>query len=187
MAYLGHFTLSQFSLSTAVVMALFKKASCLAFLLWAIYYAPAESHRQEQPVSAHAGEECRTCHQAIFDSFVKTAHFNTSARAGAATIIGNGEGAISAFSAGRNMLRTRTGVYFKMERRGPDFYQTASDATIGRSRTERFDIVIGSGRKGQSYLYWRDGLLFQLPVSYLRGIEEWINSPGYPDGQINFA
>ncbi|MBO0723156.1 MAG: hypothetical protein J2P41_20200, partial [Blastocatellia bacterium] len=112
----------------------------------------------------------------------------TSARAGAATIIGNGEGAISAFSAGRNMLRTRTaGVYFKMERRGPDFFQTASDATSGRSRTERFDIVIGSGRKGQSYLYWREGLLYQLPVSYLRGIEEWINSPGYPDGQINFA
>jgi Cytochrome c554 and c-prime len=51
---------------------------------------------------------------------------------------------------------------------------------------ERFEIVIGSGRKGQSYLYWRNGLLFQLPVSYLTGIEEWINSPGYLDGQINF-
>jgi len=79
------------------------------------------------------------------------------------------------------------GVLFKMERRGADFYQTAVDAPGNRTRTERFDIVIGSGRKGQSYLYWKNGLLFQLPVSYLTGIEQWINSPGYVDGQINFV
>jgi hypothetical protein len=32
--------------------------------------------------------------------------------------------------------------------------------------TERFDYVIGSGGKGQTYLYWKGDLLFQLPVSY---------------------
>ena len=30
----------------------------------------------------------------------------------------------------------------------------------------RFDLVIGSGRRGQRYLYWRDRLLSQLPVSF---------------------
>jgi hypothetical protein len=85
------------------------------------------------------------------------------------------------------MLLTRpAGVFFKMDRDSADFYQTAIDASKHSSRTERFDIVIGSGRRGQSYLYWKDGLLFQLPVSYLTGIEQWINSPGYVDGQINF-
>jgi hypothetical protein len=41
------------------------------------------------------------------------------------------------------------------------------------------DIVIGSGRKGQTYLYWNDEMLFQLPVSYFTPLDCWCNSPGY--------
>jgi hypothetical protein len=137
-----------------------------------------------QVAGSRDSQSCRVCHQEIFDAFIQTPHFKTSARAGAASITAEGDGA---FSDGRNMLLTRTaGVFFKMDRDGADFYQTAIDASSHRSRTERFDIVIGSGRRGQSYLYWKDGLLFQLPVSYLTGIKQWINSPGYVDGQINF-
>ncbi|HEU0179552.1 MAG TPA: multiheme c-type cytochrome [Blastocatellia bacterium] len=177
---------------------MFKKLvlTCLAFLWLAFFQPTADSERlrQSEAIYPRGVESCRVCHQAIFDTFIQTAHFKTSSRAGASSIKGEGVGAgtgTGAFSDGRNILRTRTaGVFFKMERRGADFYQTAIEAAIdsseNRSRTERFDIVIGSGRKGQSYLYWRDGLLFQLPVSYLTGIEEWINSPGYVDGQINF-
>src|SRR5438034_9524553 len=73
-----------------------------------------------------------------------------------------------------------------MERRDNAFYQTAVDSARGRSRTERIDLVVGSGRRGQTYLYWRGGLLFELPASYLVGIERWINSHGYVDGQIDF-
>ena len=74
-----------------------------------------------------------------------------------------------------------------MERRDNVFYQTAVDSARGQSRTERIDLVVGSGRRGQTYLYWRGGLLFELPASYLVGIERWINSPGYVDGQIDFG
>src|SRR5882672_9772197 len=189
-------------------MALFKKVvlTSLAFLWLAFFRPTADSARQGQSEAVYPRgiESCRVCHRAIFDAFIQTAHFKTSSRAGASSIRAEGraEGTVEgtaedkgAFSDGRNILRTRTaGVFFKMERRGADFYQTANEAAIeaaidvskNRSRTERFDIVIGSGRKGQSYLYWKDGLLFQLPVSYLTGIEQWINSPGYVDGQINF-
>jgi len=72
-----------------------------------------------------------------------------------------------------------------MERRGDRFFQTGVQA--GRSQSEPFDLVIGSGRRGQSYLYWRDGLLFQLPVSYHVATKSWINSPGYEDGAVNFG
>src|SRR2546426_7531018 len=74
-----------------------------------------------------------------------------------------------------------------MERRKGAFYQTGVDSAQSRARTERIDLVVGSGRRGQSYLYWRNGLLFELPVSYLAGIDQWINSPGYTDGEIDFA
>jgi hypothetical protein len=51
---------------------------------------------------------------------------------------------------------------------------------------EPMDLVIGSGQKGQTYLYWRDNSLFQLPVSYFTPLKAWCASPGYPDDQILF-
>ncbi len=68
------------------------------------------------------------------------------------------------------------------------FYEAA---VMGRApdtsiHSERIAFVTGSGRKGQSYLYWQAGdQLYQLPVSYWRGMG-WANSPAYPDGRPNF-
>src|SRR5260221_5125204 len=110
------------------------------------------------------GPTCRSCHQSIVDSFVHTAHQRTSTAAGRVTILGS-------FSPGHNRLHTRTpGIGFTMERRTDGFYQSGWDSTARGARTERIDFVIGSGRRGQSYLYWRSGLLFELPVSYLTGV-----------------
>ena len=52
--------------------------------------------------------------------------------------------------------------------------------------TEPIDLVIGSGRKGQTYLYWKGDRLFQLPVSYWVELGHWVNSPGYADGYADF-
>src|SRR2546421_1594827 len=124
---------------------------------------------------------CQPCHQTIVANFLRTAHFQTSAEATAQSIKAQ-------FSEGHNLLRTgAAGIYFRMERRNGAFYQTGVDSGQGTSRAERIDVVIGSGRRGQSYLYWRGGLLFELPVSYLTEIGRWINSPGYPDGRIDFG
>jgi hypothetical protein len=47
-------------------------------------------------------------------------------------------------------------------------------------KSERFNIVIGSGVKGQIYLTWDNHALFQLQASYYTPTDSWINSPGYP-------
>ena len=121
---------------------------------------------------------CGPCHQAAEDSYRQTAHFLTSARADATTIRGS-------FVEARNVLPTAAGgVYFRMERKGDSFYQTAVDH--GNTHSERFDLVMGSGRRGQSYLYWKNGLLYQLPVSYASLAGGWINSPGFPDAEVHF-
>jgi len=123
-------------------------------------------------------EACQTCHPAVAATYVQTAHFQASRPAEARSILGS-------FAPGSNVLRTRTsGVSFTMERRAGGFYQRGQAG--GRTRSERFDIVIGSGRRGQSYLYWRNGMLFQLPVSYFVATGGWVNSPGYPDGEVHF-
>jgi hypothetical protein len=121
---------------------------------------------------------CLPCHLDIVESFKGTAHFNASRPARGDSILGS-------FDEGRNVLRTQAnGVYFRMERREDGFYQTGYER--GVARTERFDLVIGSGRRGQSYLYWKGHLLLQLPVSYLAATGAWVNSPGYPDGTVHF-
>jgi len=113
--------------------------------------------------------------------FRQTAHAATSAEATARSIKGR-------FSAGHDVLRTRLpGISFKMEERNGAFYQTGVDSAQRRSITKRIELVVGSGRRGQSYLYWAGGLLFELPVSYLTGPEQWVNSPGYSDGEIDFG
>jgi hypothetical protein len=129
--------------------------------------------------AAQAALECSLCHRAVVSAFAVTAHANTSRPASAESILGS-------FEKHRNTLGTHVpGVFFRMEKRDGGFYQTGFEA--GRSRTERFDLVIGSGRRGQSYLYWRDGLLFQLPVSYHAGSDKWITSPGYEEGKVHFG
>ena len=67
------------------------------------------------------------------------------------------------------------------------FLQTAVAGTPPHtnSRSERIAFVIGSGEKGQTYLYWNEDELFQLPVSYWTKLG-WVNSPGYRDGFADF-
>ena len=121
---------------------------------------------------------CGPCHPDVAQSYQQTAHFLTSGSANSATIRGS-------FAEGRNVLQTVVPeVHFRMEQKGDSFYQTAFDH--GRTHSERFDLVLGSGRRGQSYLYWKGGLLYQLPVSYLALTGGWMNSPGYPDGEVHF-
>jgi hypothetical protein len=154
-----------------------------AFLLWLLIPVVAPGGAAPQVATGDPGREpaaCRTCHQKISDTYLRTAHAQTSAEARARTIKGD-------FSEGHNRLRTKVaGTFFEMVERDGRFYQVAFESGRMGTRSEPFDLVVGSGRKGQSYLYWKDGRLFQLPVSYLVGPQTWINSPGYPDGVVDF-
>jgi len=124
---------------------------------------------------------CSSCHKDKVESFHQTAHYLTSRLPTKDSILGN-------FTPGANVLKTSNpDLFFRMAQKGDDFFQTAVEGAppYGESRTERFGLVIGSGGKGQTYLYWRGNRLFQLPVSYWKELG-WVNSPGYRDGEANF-
>jgi len=135
------------------------------------------------PRSEYLGDAvCGQCHKDKFDTYEQTAHHLTSQIANKDTIAGN-------FKPGSNtMLTTNPNLTFRMDAKGDGFYQTAIwvEGNGTRTRTERLDLVTGSGAKGQTYLYWRDNQLFQLPVSYSTVLQQWINSPGYRDGTADF-
>ncbi len=128
-------------------------------------------------------EKCLSCHQAQIE-FPRTAHHLTSQVPTQQSIAGS-------FSPGKNILKTpEPELQYRMEARKDGFFQTGVLGTLPDtvSISERFDLVVGSGRKGQTYLYWGNGdQLFQLPVSYWTEIASWVNSPGYGDRFVDFS
>ena len=128
---------------------------------------------------AFAGSEaCKTCHKNIFDTHILTAHYLTSGKASEKTVKGN-------FHPGMNMFVLNERLKIIMEKTKEGLFQVGY-VDNNEVLREPFDMVIGSGRKGQTYLYWYNNKLFQLPVSYYTPLNAWCNSPGYPTNQIMF-
>ncbi|HET9430711.1 MAG TPA: multiheme c-type cytochrome [Chitinophagaceae bacterium] len=120
---------------------------------------------------------CASCHKDIYESHIKTAHYLTSQPASDSLIKGS-------FKKGENVFAFSPSVAVVMEERRDSFYQV--EYLHGQEKTaQRFDIVIGSGTKGQSYLWWKKNRLFQLPITYFTALHQWTNSPGYP-GRVVF-
>lgn len=114
---------------------------------------------------------CMSCHSDIYKSHLNTAHFKTSSIADGNTILGS-------FEEGKNQFSFNPSVMVRMEKRTDGFYQV--EYVNGREKkARRFDISVGSGTRGQTYLYWWDDSLAQLPISYFTPVNEWTNSPGY--------
>ena len=120
---------------------------------------------------------CIGCHKNIYDTHINTAHFKTSAPATEKNINGS-------FKTGENTFDYNNGGKVSMEKKADGLYQVAYINNIEK-KSERFDMVIGSGTKGQSFASWTGNYLFQLPITYFTGTNQWCNSPGYP-GKIAF-
>jgi hypothetical protein len=134
------------------------------------------------PVGTVGDQACRPCHQEKFESFSQTRHHFTSQLPDIHTIAGK-------FTTGQNTMTTfNPKVSFRMDAQGGNLYETAILGKPGhkRTRSEQIGIVVGSGRKGQTYLYWKDDRLYELPVSYWTELNSWVNSPGYVDGSADF-
>jgi hypothetical protein len=131
----------------------------------------------------YAGDAlCASCHAEKVQTFHLTSHFLTSHLPSNDSILGS-------FAPGANVMKTSNPyLAFQMDQKGGEFFQSAieGEAPYTTTRSERFDLVIGSGGKGQTYLFWKGDNLFELPVSFWRKMG-WVNSPGYRDGSANFG
>ena len=127
---------------------------------------------------AYAGSAvCAKCHQSISESYIHTAHYHSAGPASFSSIAGS-------FSKDSNYFIVNDTMKVLMERRDGIPYQVLY--VNGREREARpFDIVFGYA-KGQTYFYWKDRLLFQLPVSYFSNLHNWSSSPGFPTNKIMF-
>jgi hypothetical protein len=144
---------------------------------------PAPDHADvPPPPGAYAGDAaCAQCHRKESAFYGRTPHALDSGPATPEHMTGS-------FAAGQNILHTSNpDLIVKMVSAPDGFYQTAVNlANPSNQLTERIDIAIGSGRHGQTYLYWDDDELYQMPASYWTWNHEWAMSPGFPAGQVHF-
>lgn len=121
----------------------------------------------------YAGDNtCAGCHKDIYEKHSKTAHNFTSMPALRKNISGS-------FNSDSNTYYFNSRISVVMEQKSDSFYQVAYKDGI-ESRRKRFDIVFGSGTKGQSYASWNDNFLYQMPITYFTPAKQWANSPGFP-------
>ncbi|HEY4156086.1 MAG TPA: multiheme c-type cytochrome [Puia sp.] len=134
---------------------------------------------QAEDQTRYAGSaSCKNCHKDIYDAQLLTAHYMDSRPALEKFIKGS-------FKKPKNRFRLNKFTEVVMNKTDSGFFQSAFINDI-LFRQEAFGMVIGSGRKGQSYLYWDGGRMFQLPVSYFTPLNSWCNSPGYNNLEAYF-
>lgn len=133
-------------------------------------------HPSEQEFAG--SETCASCHTSITESHLLTPHYLTSRPAGTETVKGS-------FDSTENVFVLSERLKVVMEKTPSGLFQKGFVDGVEVVK-KPFDITLGSGRQGQTYLYWEDHALFQLPVSYYAPLDAWSNSPGYPHDQLVF-
>ena len=138
----------------------------------------------------YAGSQaCIKCHQPVSNSYIHNNHFKTSSLVNA--------GSLKTMAAvAKYPFYFLDSTHISIEEKNKTIYQSLyapDNRSDGRgagqfpaSRSEEFDIAFGSGEKAQTYGYWKEGKLYQLPLSWFSDLNAWANSPGFPASHARY-
>jgi hypothetical protein len=115
-------------------------------------------------------ESCARCHKDIYEQHLQSFHHLTSTPANAQSLKGDFDRA--------NRISINDHLFIAAERKKDSFYQTAYSRGVAKL-SRPFNIVVGSGKRGQTSIYWFQNYLFELPLTWFAETNEWTISPGY--------
>ena len=116
---------------------------------------------------------CANCHQATFNSYTHTNHFKTSS-----AINHDQLKKLIAPSKDKDRFYFTDSSYVRVEDSDNDLSQ-AYFVDNKKNTSEKFDIAFGSGEKAQTYAYWKNSQLLELPLTWFAALNTWANSPGF--------
>jgi hypothetical protein len=128
---------------------------------------PAIEAQQKQFAGS---ESCARCHKQIYEQHLQSFHHLTTVTANKQTLLGDFDSA--------NRFNFNDHLFIAAEKKGDSFYQTAYLYNTPKL-SRPFDIVVGSGKRGQTSIYWFHNYLFELPLTWFTETNEWTISPGY--------
>ncbi|MFG0263758.1 MAG: multiheme c-type cytochrome [Rhodopirellula sp. JB055] len=137
-----------------------------------------DSHKQSNAEGFLGADACAACHETRHRGFLSTAHHQTSSAVTPDRILGS-------LDPPRNELETGD----------PDISLTmqATDGSVVQkvrlsdwSVNIPMDVITGSGKVAQTFLYWDNDRLFQAYASYFHGADQWLTSPGFEELDLQF-
>ena len=137
-------------------------------------------------VTAGVDEGCAECHPEV------VAAYANSAMHGSLTLPTSPD-TPEARLAGRTVVDAATGIEAHFAVGADGFVQRlvyrAPDGSVRADHTWPVHLVVGSGRAARSYFTVRDGLFFQLPLTWYRELDDFALSPGpgFRDAALRYA
>lgn len=125
-------------------------------------------------------QSCKPCHAQIVDLYLHTGKGRSFFPPNPQRVIENWDAPA--------ILDTHQNLWYKPIHKGNSFavkeFRLEGKDTI-HQRTESIDYFIGSGNQTRSYLFKRNGYLFEIPITWYSKKKIWDLSPGYEGGQNN--
>ncbi len=160
-------------------------------LFWVASLVMMWPRSEAQARPGYAGDEsCFACHSTQSATYLHTAHHKTSSVASRASVLGSfAPGFDQVTIVAPDTASADPALYFLMESKDGKLTESALTGFTPdlQRRTESIDLVTGSGKRGQTYLYWQGDRLFELPISYWTDGRQWVNSPGFLNGTADFS
>ena len=120
------------------------------------------------PVALYVGNHaCAACHSEIFKAYSQTPMAQSS-------------GAVTGGLTPGSFLQGDAKTTYRIDSAG-----AVTVVTPMQSVERKLDYFIGSGAAGRSYLYTRNGFLFQAPVTWYAQQARWDASPGYEQDRVS--
>ncbi|MCS7153937.1 MAG: hypothetical protein NZ989_08350 [Bacteroidia bacterium] len=151
----------------------------LLSLSFALYLSCQPSEKGPPPLHYVGDEVCQKCHPNIVRAYAVTwkAHSLLPVTPSLKRIENFSQPAV---------YDPHSGFYYRAVWEGDSLFLyeyrlSGRDTTY--LRRERLDFVIGSGHQTRSYLIWRNGFLYEAPLTWYVLPQKWDLSPGYADGK----
>jgi Tetratricopeptide repeat/Cytochrome c554 and c-prime len=139
-----------------------------ALFLAAIFFCKCSfSCAQESPPGYIGNQACAKCHNAICESYMRTAMAHSSGPAGENLIAGD-------------FTHKPSGVHYSIYRDAGKVwlsFERPGDPLVRGQR--EFLYYIGQGRRGRTYLFSVDNFVFESPVNWYADRQIWDMAPAY--------
>ncbi|HMH23140.1 MAG TPA: multiheme c-type cytochrome [Puia sp.] len=122
---------------------------------------------------------CVSCHQHISGSYAHSNHYKTSSETNHALLK-------KLIAPSGDHFYFSDSSYVRIEERENALFQS-SVLNARKELSGRFDISFGSAEKAQTYGYWKENKLYELPLTYFTSMNTWANSPGFSGRHANFG
>jgi len=166
------------------------KIACLVGLLAVLvvsfsrcFQANATSHSDSRGPLYAGSQACAACHQPVLSSYIHNNHFKTSSEVDAGSLSRKMRSAVA-----KNPFYFLDSSYISVEEINNTWRQSLSTGPGQPSsiRSGKFDIAFGSAEKAQTYGYWKEGKLYELPLTWFPSLSTWASSPGFSASHARF-